>query len=198
MDTEIIEQPQHTFGLPSVPRKYAKGKLSRDYNKDLISVGRGKGGEKNYLQVKHRLEMLREQFPEATVDSECIDISETHARFKVVVSLPNGGRGTGHGSETKADFPDFFEKAETKALGRALNAAGIGVQFGGDFEYEADSPKSFKGVDAPITPKVQMLDVPPDILAITDRDELIKRVQEEQERIGVKPIVEYMKGTGKK
>src|SRR5581483_1538041 len=32
-------------------------------------------------------------------------------------------------SETATDFGDFIEKAETKAIGRALNALGYGAQF---------------------------------------------------------------------
>ncbi|HKG29607.1 MAG TPA: hypothetical protein VKB01_10775, partial [Thermomicrobiales bacterium] len=44
---------------------------------------------------------------------------------------------TGYGSETASDFPDFIEKAETKAIGRALNALGYGAQFG-DFQRPED------------------------------------------------------------
>ena len=52
------------------------------------------------------------------------------AIFKATVTLPTGGKATGYGSETASDFPDFIEKAETKAIGRALNALGYGAQFG--------------------------------------------------------------------
>jgi hypothetical protein len=41
---------------------------------------------------------------------------------------------TGHGSETQQDFPDFFEKAETKAIGRALAIAGYGTDTAADLD----------------------------------------------------------------
>ena len=59
------------------------------------------------------------------------------AIFKATVTVPSGGKATGYGSETASDFPDFIEKAETKAIGRALNALGYGAQFG-DFQRQED------------------------------------------------------------
>src|SRR3546814_7260726 len=43
-------------------------------------------------------------------------------------------RATGYGSETPKDFGDYIEKAETKAIGRALGALGFGTQFTDDFD----------------------------------------------------------------
>jgi len=55
-----------------------------------------------------------------------------------------GGVATGTKSEKAASFPDFIEKAETGAIGRALAALGYGTQFTGDEWDEAhrivDSP----------------------------------------------------------
>ncbi len=48
--------------------------------------------------------------------------------------LPSGGRATGYGSEAQGDFADYIEKAETKAIGRALAALGYGTQFALDFD----------------------------------------------------------------
>ena len=91
---------------------------------------RGRGGSQtDYLDVKHRLLWLRTEHPDAEIVTEHIRIDETGAIFKATVSIPGGGRATGHGSETAQDFTDFIEKAETKALGRALNALGYGAQF---------------------------------------------------------------------
>ncbi|HYI93432.1 MAG TPA: hypothetical protein VEX68_07805, partial [Bryobacteraceae bacterium] len=45
------------------------------------------------------------------------------------------------------DFRDYIEKAETKALGRALAALGFGTQFCADFEFTGATNKV---VDAPI------------------------------------------------
>jgi hypothetical protein len=91
---------------------------------------RGRGGSQTeYLDVKHRLLWLRTEHSDAEIVTEHIRIDEGVAIFKATVSIPNGGKATGHGSETAQDFTDYIEKAETKALGRALNALGYGAQF---------------------------------------------------------------------
>ena len=97
---------------------------------------RGRGGAQDYLDVKFRLLWLRREHPDAETLTEHIRIDDAVAIFKATVSIPGGGRATGHGSETASDFPDYIEKAETKALGRALNALGYGAQFA---ESEADT-----------------------------------------------------------
>lgn len=48
-----------------------------------------------------------------------------------------GRMGMGTKTETRADFPDFTEKAETGALGRALAGIGFGTQFSPDVEEGA-------------------------------------------------------------
>jgi hypothetical protein len=90
---------------------------------------RGRGGAQDYLDVKFRLLWLRREHPDAETLTEHIRIDDGVAIFKATVSIPGGGKATGHGSETATDFPDYIEKAETKALGRALNALGYGAQF---------------------------------------------------------------------
>ena len=60
------------------------------------------------------------------------------AVFRAEVVLPSGGRASGYGSESKADFADYIEKAETKAIGRALAALGYGTQFALDFDVTTD------------------------------------------------------------
>jgi hypothetical protein len=54
------------------------------------------------------------------------------------VSDGNGGTATGTGTETRQRFEDFVEKAETRAIGRALAALGIGTQFVGEELSEGD------------------------------------------------------------
>jgi hypothetical protein len=67
-----------------------------------------------------------------------------YARYKATVEDGEGGHATGYGTETKADFEDFCERAETRALGRALAALGIGTQFVGqdltEGNHVADAP----------------------------------------------------------
>ena len=94
---------------------------------------RGRAGGADYLDVKWRLLWLRKEHPDAEIVTELVRHDPQMAIFKATVTVPTGGKATGYGSETASDFPDFIEKAETKAIGRALNALGYGVQFG-DFQ----------------------------------------------------------------
>ena len=99
--------------------------------------GRGRGGGADYLDVKWRLLWLRKEHPDAEIVTELVQHDPQMAIFKATVTVPTGGKATGYGSETASDFPDFIEKAETKAIGRALNALGYGAQFG-DFQRPED------------------------------------------------------------
>jgi len=104
--------------------------------------GRGRGGGSDYLDVKWRLLWLRKEHPDAEIVTELVQHDPQLAIFKATVTVPSGGKATGYGSETASDFPDFIEKAETKAIGRALNALGYGAQFG-DFQRAEDpAPES--------------------------------------------------------
>ena len=111
---------------------------------------RGRGGSQtDYLDVKHRLLWLRKEHPDAEIVSELIRIDEQGAIFKATVKIPNGGCASGHGSETATDFSDYIEKAETKALGRALNALGYGAQFA-DSEAEESRPGAGPVLSRPV------------------------------------------------
>jgi len=99
---------------------------------------RGRGGSADYLDVKWRLLWLRTEHPDAEILTELVQHDPQLAIFKATVTVPTGGKATGYGSETASDFPDFIEKAETKAIGRALNALGYGAQFG-DFQRADDA-----------------------------------------------------------
>ena len=104
---------------------------------------------KQYLEVKWRLVWLRSECPDATIATDLIRLDEGFAVFKAEVSLPNGGTATGYGSETVKDFGDFIEKAETKAIGRALGALGFGTQFTEDWDtHTADGDPNV--VDSPV------------------------------------------------
>lgn len=68
-----------------------------------------------------------------------------YARFRAVVTDGKGGRATGTKSENAASFPDYIEKAETGAIGRALALLGYGTQFTGD-----ELNEEHRIVDAPV------------------------------------------------
>lgn len=116
-----------------------------DPGKYLRKLGSGE-----YLEVKWRLLWLRTEHPEAIVTTELVDHREGFALFRAQVSIPGGGSATGWGSETSQDFSDYIEKAETKALGRALAALGYGTQFCHDFDMGPDQAGAEKLVDAPV------------------------------------------------
>ena len=108
-------------------------------------------GNVEYLETKWRLVWLRAEHPDAVIETELVELSSTHAVFRARVSIPGGGSATGYGSETADDFRDYIEKAETKALGRALAALGYGTQFTPEFDDSdsiADSPVRHSGASA--------------------------------------------------
>jgi hypothetical protein len=103
---------------------------------------------KDYLEVKWRLVWLRDVIPNAVIETELVKVGDKQAIFKAKVTDPlTGASATGWGSETESDFGDFLEKAETKAIGRALGALGFGTQFSEDFDFGAEEGKV---VDAPV------------------------------------------------
>ena len=97
---------------------------------------------REYLEVKWRLLWLRTEHPDAVIETELVKHEAGLALFRARVAVPAGGTATGWGSETADDFEDFIEKAETKALGRALAALGYGTQFCEDFDFSAERQPS--------------------------------------------------------
>ena len=105
----------------------------------------------DYLEVKWRLVWLRQRHPDATIETELVAHGGDTAIFKATVTVPEGGAATGWGSESVSDFRDYIEKAETKALGRALAALGFGTQFCPDFEFGANGVAAgLRVVDTPV------------------------------------------------
>jgi len=102
---------------------------------------------KEYLEVKWRLVWLRSEQPDAVIDTELVSHANNAAVFKAYVKIPDGGSATGYGSEDAQGFGDYLEKAETKAIGRALSALGFGTQFAYDHDYGSASGRV---VDAPV------------------------------------------------
>ncbi|MER3421308.1 MAG: hypothetical protein C4290_12660 [Chloroflexota bacterium] len=107
-------------------------------------------GKGDYLEVKWRLLWLRTEHPDAMIETELVhwEKDPPMAVFKAKVSIPGGGSATGWGQEELKDFGDYLEKAETKALGRALAALGYGTQFTEDFDFTEGDPN--RVVDSPV------------------------------------------------
>jgi hypothetical protein len=106
---------------------------------------------KAYLQVMWRLVWFREEKPLWCIDTKLEQLTDNHAVFSAKVYDENGvQKSAGYGSESVKDFRDFIEKAETKAVGRALAMLGYGTQFAPELDEEE------RIVDSPIPPKKEV------------------------------------------
>ncbi|MGI8963477.1 MAG: hypothetical protein ACR2GI_03130 [Thermomicrobiales bacterium] len=103
---------------------------------------------REYLEVKWRLVWLRSEHPDAVIDTNLVSHANGEAIFRAHVTIPDRGSSTGWGSEDSQSFGDYIEKAETKAIGRALAALGYGTQFCGDFDFGGANGRV---VDSPVT-----------------------------------------------
>ena len=116
---------------------------------------------KQYLQVMWRLVWFREDKPTWCIDTKLEQLTDNHAVFSAKISDENGiQKASGYGSESIKDFRDFIEKAETKAIGRALAMLGYGTQFAPELdegERIVDSPAQRKKS----APKPEEQEAPP-------------------------------------
>jgi hypothetical protein len=116
-------------------------------------------GGTDYLEVKWRLVWFRNDHPYGQIFTEVQehDRDTGYARVKARVQFDyvseDGTTRTAiaesTGTETISDFADYLEKAETKAIGRALAALGYGTQFAEDFDMR-NPDGSQHVVDAPV------------------------------------------------
>lgn len=154
---------------------------TRTFNpNDHVIQLKSRDGAKDYLPVQWRLVWFREQCPHGTIETEMLHLdldrvteeetfvwnnekrrSEKVVKqangfvlFKATVKDGKGGVATGTKSEKAASFPDYIEKAETGAIGRALAALGYGTQFAPELSEEhriVDSPVDRQPVTPPGT-----------------------------------------------
>jgi len=109
-------------------------------------VIRVRGGQE-YLEVKWRLVWFRDEHPDWGIETQPIEINIQEGRAIFAARVVNAeGRlmATGTKMETRGDFGDFVEKAETGAIGRALAMCGYGTQFAPELAEGA------RIVDAPV------------------------------------------------
>jgi hypothetical protein len=137
----VFDPTAHLLKLPRKVKDRATGHYTTVYD--------------DYLEVKWRLVMFREKYPHGVITTEeiCVDLERGYARYKAIVADGEGGQATGYGTETQADFADFCERAETRALGRALAVLGFGTQFVGqdltEGDHVADAPVASTNGQAP-------------------------------------------------
>ena len=74
---------------------------------------------KDYLQVMWRLCWFREEKPGWCIDTQLVSHEGDSAVFCAKILDEEGAmKSSGYGSESKRDFGDYLEKAETKAVGK--------------------------------------------------------------------------------
>lgn len=117
-----------------------------DPSQHMIEL-RGRGGASQYIEVKWRIVWFRDEYEHGGIVTEMIKLTDNEAIFKATVTDGLGGIATGHGSETQGDFGDFLEKAETKAIGRALASLGYGTS-AADHEMGHNKRGEFTVVDS--------------------------------------------------
>jgi hypothetical protein len=84
----------------------------------------------DYLEVKYRLVWFREEHPSWSIETEFVSVTDRSACARAVIRDEEGRIiATSHKLENSMSFPDFMEKAETGAIGRALALIGYGTQF---------------------------------------------------------------------
>ena len=106
---------------------------------------------KPYLQGAHRLVWINEEVPNFTINTEFLLLTDdqTIARTTLTLLDKEGKmikQATATKRETKKDFSDHTEKAETAAVGRALAMLGFGTQ-----HALSDLDEGARIVDSPLT-----------------------------------------------
>ncbi len=100
--------------------------------------------EADYLPIAARIAWFRREHPDWSIITKMIESANKAIVMKAVIR-DAGGRiiATARKRETEIGFPDYIEKAETGAIGRALALCGYGTLQAPDFDEQerlADSP----------------------------------------------------------
>lgn len=104
---------------------------------------------KKYLPVAARLIWFREVHPDWTIETEIRPDFENKRCMSKATIKDETGRvlSQGHKVEDSVGFPDYVEKSETGAIGRALILCGFGTQFAPELEEGTqrivDAPTDF-------------------------------------------------------
>lgn len=106
---------------------------------------------KDYLMTAYRLQWFVEENSRYTINTNFLYLTPEETVAQVTINLYNADgilvkSVQGSKRETKKDFNDHSEKAETGALGRALISLGYGTQYA-----LADLDEGHRIVDSPLT-----------------------------------------------
>ncbi len=110
---------------------------------------------RDYLPVAARLIWLNEESHRYRIETQFLKLEDTYAVVQATVSLLDDAgvptrSATALKREDLAHFPDFLEKSETGAIGRALGMLGFGTQFAPEFD-ELEGKIEARVVDSPRT-----------------------------------------------
>lgn len=89
---------------------------------------------KDYLMVAYRIQWMNEEVPNFNIKTEFPLLNDEQTVCTATIELMDKDlkvtkKASGTKRETKKDFSDHTEKAETSAIGRALAILGFGTQF---------------------------------------------------------------------
>lgn len=106
---------------------------------------------KDYMMTAYRLQWFVEENTRYTINTEFVSVTSDETLARVTINLydTNGNlvkSVQGSKRESKKDFNDHSEKAETGALGRALISLGYGTQYA-----LSDLDEGSRIVDSPVT-----------------------------------------------
>ena len=100
--------------------------------------------EADYLPVAARVAWFRKDHPYWSIITKCVQLANKAVIMKAIIRDMQGVIiATARKKETEIGFPDYIEKAETGAVGRALALCGYGTLQAPEFdegERIADAP----------------------------------------------------------
>lgn len=135
---------------------------------------------KEYLMVGHRLQWFNERETNFSIHTDLVLVNDEQTVARATVSVyDKDGKpvksATATKRETKKDFSDHTEKAETSAVGRALAMLGYGTQFA-----LSDLDEGKRIVDSPMEDVKPKTDSAPTVEAKVETPEAPPVVEEKK------------------
>ena len=100
--------------------------------------------ETDYLPVAARIAWFRREHPDWSIITKIVQLANKAIIMKAIIKDATGRIiATARKKETEIGFPDYIEKAETGAIGRALAMCGYGTLQAPEFDEQdrlADAP----------------------------------------------------------
>lgn len=91
--------------------------------------------ETDYLPVAARIAWFRREHPDWSIITKTIRLADKAVIMKAIIKDAKGRMiATARKKETEIGFPDYIEKAETGAVGRALALCGYGTLQAPEFD----------------------------------------------------------------